>query len=61
MTAIPKKARPSFRLNSVSRKAEAAFHIVLGSFALACIIPFVFVIIISFSSEESIRKLLLCV
>ncbi len=57
MTAIPKKAHSSFRLNSVSRKAEAAFHIVLGSFALACIIPFVFVIIISFSSEESIRRI----
>ena len=57
MTAIPKKAHSSFRLNSVSRKAEAAFHIVLGSFALACIIPFVFVVIISFSSEESIRRI----
>ncbi len=57
MTAIPKKAHSSFRLNSVSRKAEAAFHIVLGSFALACIIPFVVVVIISFSSEESIRRI----
>ena len=32
-------------------------HIILGTFALACIIPFIFVIIISFSSEQSIREI----
>ena len=57
MTAISKKARHPFRLNAVSRKTEAVFHLVLGAFALACIIPFVFVVIISFSSEESIRRI----
>ena len=30
---------------------------VLGLFSLLCIIPFIFVIIISFSSEESIRQI----
>ena len=55
-TAVKKSARP-FRLNAVSRKAEFIFHLVLGVFALACIIPFVFVVIISFSSEDSIRQI----
>ena len=43
------------RLQSVSIPTEIIFHIIVGGFALACIIPFIFVIIISFSSEESIR------
>ena len=57
MTTAVKKAPGTFRLNMVSRKTEAVFHIILGIFALACIIPFVFVIIISFSSEDSIRRI----
>lgn len=57
MTAISKRASHPFRLNQISRKAEAGFHLILGSFALACIIPFVFVIIISFSAEDSIRRI----
>ena len=57
MTTITKKAASSFRLNVVSRKTETLFHLILGIFALACIIPFIFVIIISFSSEESIRQI----
>ncbi len=44
------------RLNAVSIPAEIAINIVLVMFCLACIIPFIFVIIISFSSEESIRQ-----
>ena len=57
MTVVSKRAGHSFRLNQISRRAEAGFHLILGLFALACIIPFVFVIIISFSSEESIRRI----
>ena len=57
MTQLTKKTSHSFRLNAVSRGTESLFHLVLGLFALACIIPFVFVIIISFSSEESIRRI----
>lgn len=45
------------RLNSFSLPAEISFHVILGLFSLFCIIPFLFVIIISFSSEESIRKI----
>ena len=56
-TAAVKKRAGGFRLNMVSRKTEAVFHLILGIFALACIIPFVFVIIISFSSEDSIRQI----
>ncbi len=43
------------RLNSIRLPAEIAFHVILGVFSLACIIPFLFVIIISLTSEESIR------
>ena len=57
MTTIPKKKTLPFRLNMVSRRTESLFHLILGVFALACIIPFVFVIIISFSSEDSIRQI----
>lgn len=45
------------RLNSVSRGAEAVIYIILGLFSLCCIIPFIFVIIISFSAESSIRAI----
>lgn len=45
------------RLNSFSPGVEAAFHIILGVFAACCILPFLFVVIISFSSEESIRQI----
>ena len=49
--------KKNLRLNTVSRGTEAVIYIVLGLFALCCIIPFIFVIIISFSSEESIRQI----
>ncbi|MBR5355443.1 MAG: carbohydrate ABC transporter permease [Lachnospiraceae bacterium] len=45
------------RLQSVSVPTEIIFHLIIGGFALACILPFIFVIIISFSSEESIRMI----
>lgn len=45
------------RLTDVSPAAEAVMHLILGAFALACIIPFIFVIIISLSSEASIREI----
>ena len=57
MTAITKKASHAFRLNAVTRRAEALFHLILGVFSLACIVPFLFVVIISFSSEDSIRRI----
>ncbi len=49
--------KKNLRLNSVSAGTEAIFHVIIGLFSVACIIPFVFVIIISFSSEESIRQI----
>ena len=51
---IAPKRRAS-RLNAISAPTETAFHIILALFSLFCIIPFAFVIIISFTSEESIR------
>ena len=53
ISSVPKKKRP---VNSVSVPAEIVINIILGIFCLACIIPFIFVIIISFSSEDSIRQ-----
>lgn len=55
--ASPSKKKKNLRLNSVSRPTETLFHVILGLFSLLCVIPFVFVIIISFSSEESIRQI----
>lgn len=43
------------RMNAVSVPAEIVMHIILALFCLFCVIPFVFVIIISFTSEESLR------
>ncbi|MDD3206130.1 MAG: carbohydrate ABC transporter permease [Lachnospiraceae bacterium] len=45
------------RLNSVSIPTEIVIYIVLGLFCLACVLPFLFVIIISFTSEDSIRQI----
>lgn len=44
-------------LNSVSIPTEIIISIILGLFCLLCIIPFIFVVIISFSSEASIREI----
>lgn len=49
--------KKALRLNSVSTGTEIVIHIILGLFCLCCIIPFLFVIIISFSSEASIRQI----
>lgn len=55
MAANAKKK--NLRLNSISLGAEIVIHIILALFCLCCIIPFIFVIIISFSSEASIRQI----
>lgn len=49
--------KKNLRLNSVSVGTEVVIHIILGLFCLCCVIPFVFVVIISFSSEASIRQI----
>ncbi|MBQ8161110.1 MAG: carbohydrate ABC transporter permease [Clostridia bacterium] len=45
------------QMNRFGPGAQALFHIVLGLFSLLCILPFIFVVIISFSSEDSIRAI----
>lgn len=40
-----------------SAGTELIFHIILGLFAACCILPFIFVVIISFSSESSIKTI----
>ena len=49
--------KKNLRLNSVSAGTEAVIHLIIGLFSISCIIPFIFVIIISFSSEQSIRAI----
>ncbi len=49
-----KKSRP---VNAVSRPVEAVFHIIMLFFCICCVIPFVFVVIISFTSQQSIREI----
>ena len=48
--------RRKFRLNKVSIVSESLFHILVGGFALLCIIPFIFIIIIAFTSADSLRN-----
>jgi len=48
--------RKKYRINKVSRISESLFHVIIGGFALACIIPFIFIIIISFTSSDSLRS-----
>ena len=43
-------------INSVSLLAEIAIYVVIGAFALICILPFIFVVIISFTSKASIAE-----
>ncbi|MBP5330266.1 MAG: carbohydrate ABC transporter permease [Lachnospiraceae bacterium] len=53
MSAKSKKSR----LGRASIVSEISFYVVLGIFCAACILPFIFVVIISFSAEESIREI----
>lgn len=57
MSAVSKTRRRSMQMNRFGPGAQALFHIVLGLFSLLCILPFIFVVIISFSSEDSIRAI----
>ena len=54
---MQKAEKRSATLNTFGPGAQAVFHVTLGLFALLCILPFVFVIIISFTSEDSIRQI----
>lgn len=59
MTAVSinkHSSRSHLRLNQISRGTEFLFAVILGLFALLCIIPFVFVVIISFTGESSISS-----
>ena len=62
MTAVTRTARKkmkagSFTLNRFGTGTQLVFHGTLLLFSLLCIIPFIFVIIIAFSSEDSIRQI----
>ena len=52
---ILSKTRSTFRGNRVGLLAEACIHLVIGLFALACVIPFIFIVIIAFTSTESLQ------
>ena len=54
---MQKAQRQHAGLNAFGPGAQALFHGVLGLFALLCILPFAFVIVISFTSEDSIRQI----
>lgn len=45
------------RINAVSIPVECLIHIVMFLFCALCVVPFIFVIIISFTSEESISQI----
>lgn len=51
-----KKISEVNRLTSVGPFGQTIMHIVIGAFSLACIIPFIFVIIISFTPDATIMR-----
>ena len=56
ITKASEKPTKGMRINKVSVVSEGFIHLVLGLFAAACIVPFAFIIIISFSSAESLLE-----
>lgn len=56
-TAIASASKKKRPVNAVSIPAEIVINIILGVFCACCVIPFIFVVIISFSSEDSIRQI----
>lgn len=57
MSTQKSKTKKKSRINRVSLPAEIIIYIILGLFCLCCVIPFIFVGIISFSSEDSLRQI----
>ena len=57
MQAQARHRGKSASLNSFGPGAQVLFHALLALFSLLCIVPFLFVIIISFTSEDSIRQI----
>lgn len=51
-----KKAKRNKGINSISQKTNIIFNILLFVISIACIIPFLFVLVISISSEASIAN-----
>ncbi|MGB4660612.1 MAG: carbohydrate ABC transporter permease [Mobilitalea sp.] len=54
---IKKTGKTHSRLNKVSIPAEVIINIIISIFCVICVVPFIFVAIISFTSEESIRQI----
>lgn len=48
------RAKGRNKLTAVSLPVELLFYLILGIFCAMCIIPFIFVVIVSFSSDKSI-------
>jgi len=49
------KSIHKFRGNRVSLSVEVLIHFIIAAFALICVLPFVFIIIIAFSGADSLR------
>lgn len=52
-----KDLEPSGNLNQITKKTDTVFNIIFVLLAAVCIIPVIFIFIISISSEESIRHI----
>lgn len=48
------KKKHQFSVNQISRKADTILNIIFFLWALACVLPLILVVIVSFSSEQSI-------
>lgn len=56
MEMIRKKAqkKPAFSVNKISRKTDTILNVIFFLWALACVLPLLLVVVVSFSSEQSI-------
>ncbi|MBF0778628.1 carbohydrate ABC transporter permease [Streptococcus cuniculi] len=51
---MKKKKIESIKVHSFDKKTDAIFSLLLGIFALSCILPFIFVIVISLTDETAL-------
>lgn len=60
MISVKKKAKDDTtgfeKFNRVTKKTNIVLNVIFALFALACVIPFIYVIAISFSTEETILE-----
>ncbi|UPU40064.1 hypothetical protein MX850_05215 [Erysipelothrix sp. Poltava] len=50
---MKKKKIEKVEVRSFSKNTDRVFNVIIGLFALSCIFPFIFVIVVSFTTETN--------